>query len=83
MAENDLQARLLDSMEVTLSFDEPQPVLDDIVGSIFNHLTKEGVNEAHLSSLISDALKAIDAHAEAVQQEDGAIRGQGADALQA
>jgi len=59
-AENDLQARLLDSLEVTLSFDEPQPVLDDIVGSIFNHLTKEGVNEKHLSALISDSMKAID-----------------------
>src|SRR5579864_925866 len=59
-AENDLQSRILDSMEVTLSFDEPQPVLDDIVGSIFNHLTKEGVNEKHLSSLVSDAVKAID-----------------------
>jgi hypothetical protein len=59
-AENDLQSRVLDSMEVTLSFDEPQPVLDDIVGAIFNHLTKEGVNEKHLSSLVSDAIKAID-----------------------
>ena len=59
-AENDLQARLLDSMEVTLSFDEPQPVLDDIVSAVFNHLTKEGVNEKHLSSLVSDSLKAID-----------------------
>jgi hypothetical protein len=59
-AENDLQGKVLDSMEVTLSFDEPQPVLDDIVGSIFNHLTKEGVNESHLSSLVSNALKAID-----------------------
>ena len=59
-AENDLQSRVLDSMEVTLSFDEPQPVLDDIVGAIFNHLTKEGVNEKHLASLVSDAIKAID-----------------------
>src|SRR6266550_4657780 len=59
-AENDLHAKVLDSMEVTLSFDEPQPVLDDIVGSIFNHLTKEGVNEKHLSSLLSSSIKAID-----------------------
>ena len=59
-AENELEAKLLDSMEVSLSFDEPQPVLDDIVGSIFNHLTKEGVNEKHLSSLVSDSIKAID-----------------------
>lgn len=60
-ATNELQGRLLDCMETTLSFDEPQPVLDDIVGSIFNHLTKEGVNEKHLSSLVSDSIKAIDA----------------------
>jgi len=59
-AENDLHAKILDSMEVTLSFDEPQPVLDDIVGSIFNHLTKEGMNEKHLSSLVSNSIKAID-----------------------
>ncbi|HYR03962.1 MAG TPA: hypothetical protein VEO75_01125 [Nitrososphaerales archaeon] len=58
--ENDLQAKILDSMEVTLSFDEPQPVLDDIVGSIFNHLTKEGLNERHLSSLVSNSIRAID-----------------------
>jgi hypothetical protein len=59
-SENDIQARILDSMEVTLSFDEPQPILDDIVGSIFNHLTKEGVNEKHLSTLVSSSIKAID-----------------------
>lgn len=59
-AENELQRKVLDSMEVTLSFDEPQPILDDIVGSIFNHLTKEGINEKHLSSLVSDAIKAVD-----------------------
>ncbi len=59
-AENDLQAKVLDSLEVSLSFEEPQPVLDDIVGSIFNHLTKEGVNEKHLSSLVSSAIKAVD-----------------------
>ncbi|MDG6915417.1 MAG: hypothetical protein JRM86_01655 [Nitrososphaerota archaeon] len=59
-AENELQTKVLDSMEASLSFDEPQPVLDDIVGSIFNHLTKEGVNEKHLQSLVSDAIRAID-----------------------
>ena len=60
-ANNELQAKLLDSMEVSLSFDEPQPVLDDIVGAIFNHLTKEGVNEKHLSSLVSDSIRSVDA----------------------
>ena len=60
-ANNDEQAKLLDSMEVQLLLDEPQPVLDDIVGSIFNHLTKEGVNERHLAGLVSDGIKSIDA----------------------
>jgi hypothetical protein len=59
-AENDIQSKVLDSMEVMLSFDEPQPVLDDIVSAIFNHLTKEGVNEKHLASLVADAIKAVD-----------------------
>src|SRR5271157_882100 len=60
-AENDVQAKVLDSIEVTLLFAEPQPVLDDIVGAIFAHLTKEGINEKHMASLLSDASKSIDA----------------------
>jgi hypothetical protein len=60
-AENDVQAKVLDSIEVGLLLPEPQPVLDDIVGAIFTHLTKEGVNEKHLTSLISGASKALDA----------------------
>jgi hypothetical protein len=60
-AENDIQSKVLDSLEVTLLFPEPQPVLDDIVGAIFAHLTKEGVNEKHMASLIGDASKSIDA----------------------
>jgi hypothetical protein len=60
-AENDVQAKVLDSMEITLLLPEPQPVLDEIVGSIFAHLTKEGVNEKHLTSLVAGASKAIDA----------------------
>ncbi|MDA4122772.1 MAG: hypothetical protein OK456_06290 [Thaumarchaeota archaeon] len=60
-AENEVQAKVLDSMEVVLLFPEPQPVLDEIVGTIFGHLTKEGVNTKHLSSLISNSSKAIDA----------------------
>lgn len=60
-AENDVQAKVLDCMEITLLLPEPQPVLDDIVGTIFSHLTKEGVNEKHLSQLISASSKAIDA----------------------
>ena len=60
-AKSELQMKILDSMETSLRFDEPQPVLDDIVGTIFAHLTKEGVNVKHLLSLISDASLAVDA----------------------
>src|SRR5215472_3817079 len=59
-AETDLQAKVLDSMETGLLFDEPQPVLDDIVGTIFAHLTKEGPNVKHLLSLVSQSSLAID-----------------------
>ncbi len=60
-AKTELQAKFLDALEVALLFDEPQPILDDIVGTIFNHLAKEGVNEGHLLSLLSYSSKAIDA----------------------
>ena len=60
-AKTDLQKKVLDSMEVLLKFDEPQPVLDEIVDTIFAHLAKEGINEDHLLSLISYSSKAIDA----------------------
>ncbi len=59
-AKTELQRKILDSEETSLLFDEPQPVLDDIVGTIFTHLTKEGVNAKHLLSLLSDASLAID-----------------------
>ena len=59
-AENDVQAKVLDSMEASLLFSEPQPVLDDIVGAVFAHLTKEGVDAKHMTSLLGDASKAID-----------------------
>ncbi len=60
-AENDIQAKVLDSMEVNFSLDEPQPVLDDLVEGIFAHLVKEGVNDKHLLSIVSAASKALDA----------------------
>lgn len=60
-AENDVQAKLLDSMEATLLFSEPQPVLDEIVGAIFSHLTKEGVNDKHLMALLADSSRSLDA----------------------
>ncbi len=60
-AKTELQKKVIDSFEVALLFDEPQPVLDDIVGTLFSHLSKEGVNEEHLKSVLSYASKALDA----------------------
>lgn len=60
-AENELQLKVLIGMETALQFEEPQPVLDDILGTTFNHLTKEGVNEKHLLSLFDYASRALDA----------------------
>ncbi|MDA4124911.1 MAG: hypothetical protein OK438_05625 [Thaumarchaeota archaeon] len=60
-AKTELQKKLLDSMKVNLLFDEPQPVLDDIVGTIFAHLVKEGVRDDHMSSLLDYALKDVEA----------------------
>jgi hypothetical protein len=60
-AKTELQRKILDSMETTIMFDEPQPVLDDIVGTIFAHLAKEGINDAHMLSLLDYAMKDVDA----------------------
>jgi hypothetical protein len=60
-AKTDLQRKLLDSMEMGLLLEEPQPVLDDIVGTIFAHLVKEGVNDAHMLSLLDDGMRDVDA----------------------
>ena len=57
----ELQRKLLDSMETGLLFDEPQPVLDDIVGTIFAHLVKEGVNDAHMLPLLDSAMRDVKA----------------------
>ena len=60
-SQTDSQGKLLDSVRTFLSFEEPQPVLDDIIGAIFAHLVKEGVNDEHMLSLLDDASKTIDA----------------------
>ena len=60
-AKTELQKKLLASLEVNLEFDEPQPVLDDILGTIFVHLVKEGVKDDHMASLLEYASKDIDA----------------------
>ena len=60
-AKTELQRKLLDSMETNLLFDEPQPVLDDIVGTIFAHLVKEGVNDTHMLSLLDYAERTVEA----------------------
>ncbi|HME19112.1 MAG TPA: hypothetical protein VKF15_05220 [Nitrososphaerales archaeon] len=60
-AQTELHRKLLESLEVAIMFDEPQPVMDDIVGTIFVHLVKEGVNDAHMLSLLDYAMKDVDA----------------------
>jgi hypothetical protein len=60
-AKTELQRKVLDAIETAVMFDEPQPVLDDIVGTIFAHLAKEGVNDAHMLSLLDYAVKDVDA----------------------
>ncbi|MDG6928983.1 MAG: hypothetical protein JRN39_02970 [Nitrososphaerota archaeon] len=60
-ASTKLQRKVLGSIEADLLFEEPQPLIEGIVGAIFNHLTKEGVDEAHLRSLLSHASQALDA----------------------
>ncbi|MDG7007479.1 MAG: hypothetical protein JRN06_04445 [Nitrososphaerota archaeon] len=60
-ARTELQRKVLDSLETALLFDEPQPVLDDIVGTVFALLAKEGVNDRHMMSLFEYAGKGIQA----------------------
>ena len=60
-ASTELQKKLLNSIEVMILFDEPQPILDDIVGAIFAHLAKEGLNDEHMLSLLNQSSDAIDA----------------------
>ncbi|HYC26985.1 MAG TPA: hypothetical protein VEB67_03065 [Nitrososphaerales archaeon] len=56
-----LQRKVIDSLITVFEFDEPQPVLDDIVGTIFAHLVKEGVVDEHMLSLLDYANRSVDA----------------------
>src|SRR5215467_12425350 len=69
-ATTDLQKMILDSLETALLFDEPQPVLDDILGTIFAHLVKEGVNDDHMISLFDYAMKDLEACTERFSGKD-------------
>ena len=60
-AKTELQKKVLDSFEVALLFDEPQPVLDDIVGTIFALMVKEGIKDRHMLSLFDYAKRDLDA----------------------
>jgi len=60
-ATTELQKKLLDSMEAYLRFEEPQPILDEIVSSIFALLVKEGVKDDHMLLLLKNASSAIKA----------------------
>src|SRR5579884_1704177 len=48
------------ALKADVSFEEPQPVLDGILSSIYAHLVKEGVNEEHLKSLLKESVEALD-----------------------
>jgi hypothetical protein len=71
-ARTELQRKLLDSAEMLIRFDEPQPVLEEITNTIFVHLVKEGVNnkDGHMISLLTAASEAIDASMERFEGRD-------------
>jgi len=58
-AETETQRKILDSVEAGLLFDEPEPVMDEIVSAIFAHLAKEGVIDAHMLSLLDYAARDV------------------------
>lgn len=60
-ATSTIQKKVLSSLEAILLFDEPQPVLDDIVGTIFAHLVKEGIKDEHILPLLELAMNDVDA----------------------
>jgi hypothetical protein len=60
-ASTELERKLLSAMLTRIEFPEPQPVMDDILGAIFVHLAKEGINEEHLLSLVRMGCDALDA----------------------
>jgi hypothetical protein len=60
-ATSELQRKVLSSAETMIELDEPQPILDDIVGAIFAHMAKEGINDEHMLSLLNQSSEAIDA----------------------
>jgi hypothetical protein len=59
-AKTELQKKVLDALETSILFDEPEPILDDIVGTIFAHLAKEGVNDAHMLPLLGYAMRDVE-----------------------
>ncbi len=69
-AKTDIQKKVLDSMEIALLFDEPQPVLDDITSAIFAHMVKEGIDDRHMLSLFDYAKRDLEACAERYSRKD-------------
>lgn len=58
-AADELQLKVLDSMIQELNFDEPQVLLEQILGSIFNHMVKEGIVDSHMKSLLQKCLSSL------------------------
>lgn len=59
-SENDVQRKLLTSIQRGLLFDEPQTTVDGAFSTFFDHIAKEGVNPKHLLSLSDHVDKALD-----------------------
>src|SRR5579875_3158295 len=55
-----LQLKVLDSIIQELEFDEPQMVLELVLGSIFNHMVKEGIVASHMKSLLEGSIQAVE-----------------------
>jgi len=54
-----LQLKVLNSIIQELEFDEPQMVLELVLGSIFNHMVKEGIVADHMKSLLQGSIQAV------------------------
>lgn len=56
-----VEKKVLAAMLAKIDLEEPQFVMDDILGGVFVHLAKEGVVEVHMLSLVRDGCDAVDA----------------------
>ncbi|MEM3638256.1 MAG: hypothetical protein QXX17_04895 [Conexivisphaerales archaeon] len=58
-ASDQMQLKVLDAILEELEFDEPQMILEQVLGSIFNHMVKEGIVPSHMKSLLNGSIEAV------------------------